>query len=84
MVDVSYIYIYIVCLPKGKIQASALGFEWRNFARMGITKDIASRKPHHAGVSVGLDKDGIRGNLGLSWGLAICKEHNNMGCIKIG
>ena len=25
--------------------------------RMGITKDIASRKPHHAGVSVGLDKD---------------------------
>ena len=26
-------------------------------SRMGITKDIASRKPHHAGVSVGLDKD---------------------------
>jgi len=29
----------------------------QNLFKMGITKDIASRKPHHAGVSVGLDKD---------------------------
>ncbi|CAE6972893.1 ppsA [Symbiodinium sp. CCMP2592] len=29
----------------------------QNLFKMGITKDIASRTPHHAGVSVGLDKD---------------------------
>ncbi|CAJ1362740.1 unnamed protein product, partial [Effrenium voratum] len=29
----------------------------QNLFKMGITKDISSRKPHHAGVSVGLDKD---------------------------
>lgn len=29
----------------------------QNLFKLGITKDIASRTPHHAGVSVGLDKD---------------------------
>lgn len=45
-------------------------------SRMGITKDIASRKPHHAGVSVGLDKD---------WRIAwYGGKHSDLGFCQLG